>query len=130
MPPELEATFRESICMNVRSLRKDGTPVDTPMWVVPIDGRLSCYTDDRTFKVKRFRRNPAVKVAASDVFGIRSTPWYPGRVSFVEDPEGRQRVFDALKQKYGIHWQLSLWGSLLVGRVKHRLVLSFELDTD
>jgi PPOX class probable F420-dependent enzyme len=119
----LEAAFRDSICMNMRSYRKDGTPVDTPTWVVPIDGKLCCYTDDRSYKVKRMRRNPVVEVAASDVWGIRSTAWYPARVRFVEDAPGRQRVFDALKQKYGIHWKLSLWGSLLVGRVKHRIVL-------
>jgi len=127
MSPELEATFRESICMNVRSLRRDGTPVDTPMWTVPIDGRLCCYTDDRTFKVKRMRRNPQVEVAASDVWGIRSTDWFPARCSFIQDEAQRQRVFSALKEKYGIHYNLSLWGSLLVGRVKHRLVLSLEL---
>jgi PPOX class probable F420-dependent enzyme len=128
MSPELEDTFRASVCMNVRSFRKDGTPVDTPTWVIPIDGHLCCYTDDRAYKVKRLRRNPKVEVAASDVWGMRSTPWFAGRCSIVEDEAQRQRVFDALRVKYGIHWKMSLWGSLLTGRVKHRVVLQFDLD--
>jgi uncharacterized protein len=128
MSPELENTFRASICMNVRSFRKDGTPVDTPTWVVPIDGRLYCYTDDRSYKIKRLRRNPQVEVAASDVWGIRSTAWFPGRCTVVEDEPQRRRVFDAIRDKYGIHWKMSLWGSLLTGRVKHRIVLQFDLD--
>jgi len=128
MSPELEQTFRSSICMNVRSYRKDGTPVDTPTWVVPLDGRLCCYTDDRSYKLKRLRRNPRVEVAASDVWGLRSTPWFGARCTIVEDAHQRQHVFDALRDKYGIHWKMSLWGSLLTGRVKHRAVLCFELD--
>lgn len=127
MPPELEAVFRDSMCMNLRSFRKDGTPVDTPTWCIPIDGRLCCYTDDRTFKYKRMRREPRIEVAACDVWGRRSTEWYSARCSFVTEPAERDRVFGALRAKYKIHYDMSLWGSLLVGRVKHRVVLQVEL---
>jgi PPOX class probable F420-dependent enzyme len=131
MPPELRDLLAKSICMNIRSFRKDGTPVDTPTWVVPIDGKYACcYTDDRTFKYKRMRNNPNVWIAASDVWGRCSTPFYPAKVRFPQEPERRNAVFDALRVKYGIHWKLSLWGSLLTGRVKHRVVLEFEIAHD
>jgi uncharacterized protein len=127
MPPELEATFRDTMCMSLRSFRKDGTPVDTPTWCIPIDGRLCCYTDDRTFKYKRMRREPRIEVAACDVWGRRSTEWYHAQCHIVTDEPERQRVFQALRAKYKIHYDMSLWGSLLVGRVKHRVVLKVEL---
>src|SRR5688572_25530036 len=123
MPPELEAVFRDSVCMKLRSFRKDGTPVDTPTWCIPIDGQLCCYTDDRTFKYKRMRRNPDIEVSACDVWGMRSTEWYRARCHIETDPSARDRVFEELRAKYKIHYNLSLWGSLLVGRVKHRVVL-------
>jgi PPOX class probable F420-dependent enzyme len=128
MVPELEDAFRASPCMNLRSFRKDGTPVDTPTWCVPLDGRLCCYTDDRTFKIKRMRREPRIEVAACDVWGRRSTEWYRAHCHIVGDSTERDRVFGALREKYKIHYQMSLWGSLLVGRVKHRVVLQIELD--
>jgi hypothetical protein len=97
--------FAQSPCMNLRSFRKDGTPVDTPVWCTPYEGgKLVCYTDDRTF-----------------------SPWYHARCRVVQDPAERERIFASIRTKYGIHWYLSLWGSLLTNRVKHRLVLEFEL---
>jgi PPOX class probable F420-dependent enzyme len=128
MAPDLEDVFRVSPCMSLRSFRKDGTPVDTPTWCVPIDGRLCCYTDDRTYKIKRMRREPRIEVAACDVWGRRSTEWYRARCHIVSDPGERDRVFGALRKKYKLNYDLSLWGSLLVGRVKHRVVLQVELD--
>lgn len=120
--------FKDSQCMNLRSFRKDGTPVDTPVWTTPYEGgKLVCYTDDRTFKYKRLQRNQDVELAACDVVGRCSTPWYRARCRFVTDEPERQRIFDRIRTKYGIHWYMSLWGSIVTDRVKHRVVLEFEL---
>ena len=127
---ELRAALTKSQCMNVRSFRKDGTPVDTPTWVVPIDDHFGCYTDDRTFKLKRMRRNPQIELAACDVWGRRSTPWFAGQVRIVQEEPRRQAIFGLLKNKYGIHWHMSWWGSVLTDRVKHRVVLEFAVTSD
>ena len=113
--------------MNLRSFRKDGTPVDTPVWTTPHAGKFVCYTDDRSFKYKRVKRNPAVELAACDVVGRCSTPWYHARCRIVEDPAERAQIFDKIRAKYGVHWYLSLWGSMLTDRVRHRVVLEFEV---
>jgi PPOX class probable F420-dependent enzyme len=127
MADDLIATIAASECMNVRSFKKDGSPVDTPMWVIALDGRLCNYTDERTYKVKRIRRNPKVEVAACNVWGKCSTDWVPATCRIVEDEARRQQVFELLRAKYGIHWYLSLWGSKLTGKTKYRRVLEFEL---
>jgi PPOX class probable F420-dependent enzyme len=127
MTIDIESSFRGSICMNLRSFRKDGTPVDTPLWVISDAGRFGSYTDERSFKAKRVRRNPRVEVAACDVWGRCSTPWYAARCRVVEEAADRERIFSRIREKYGIHWKLSLWGSLLTGKVKHRMVMEFEL---
>lgn len=129
MGAELYEQMQAAQCINLRSFRKDGTPVDTPLWVVPTGPRsFASYTDDRTIKVKRLRRNSQIEVAASDVWGRVSTPWFPAVCNFIRDEERRQVVFDLLREKYGIHWHMSLLGSRLTGRVPHRLVLEYVLD--
>lgn len=130
MSSELREALTKSMCMNLRSFRKDGTPVDTPLWVVPVDEHFGSYTDDRSFKYKRLRRNSQVEVAACDVWGRRSTPWYAAECRIVEEPARRQTIFDLIRDKYGIHWKLSLWGSLLTNRVKHRAVLEVTVHSD
>jgi uncharacterized protein len=120
-------TVAASVCMNVRSFRKSGVPVDTPTWTIRIGDRLAAYTDDRSFKWKRMKNNPNVEIAACDVWGRCSSPWYPGRVRVVEAPEERERVFQALKAKYGIHYKMSYLGSIPTGRIPHRVVLEFEI---
>ena len=117
----------ESLCMNLRTLRKDGTPVDTPIWVVPIDGRICSYTDGRSFKAKRARNNPRVEVAACDVWGKNRGPWYPAVCRFVEDEAQRARVYALIAKKYGGHYTRSTLGSRLTGRIKHRVVLEIEV---
>jgi PPOX class probable F420-dependent enzyme len=130
MAIDVQSAFGSSVCMNLRSFRKDGTPVDTPLWVTADGGRFGSYTDDRSFKAKRVVRNPVVEIAACDVFGRCSTAWYPAKCRVVEAPEERQRIFRNIEKKYGIHWKMSLWGSLLTGRIKHRVVLEFEVTGD
>jgi PPOX class probable F420-dependent enzyme len=124
---DILAPLHGAPCINLRTFRKDGTPVDTPLWVVVIDGRPHSYTDGRSHKIKRLRRNPRVEVAASDVWGICSTPWYPAVCRFVEEGAARDRVFSAIATKYGLNWTMAQWGSLLTGRAKHRVVMELEL---
>lgn len=51
------------------SYRKDGTPVATPVWIVPSDGKLYFISETETFKVKRVRRNSDVTLQPCDARG-------------------------------------------------------------
>lgn len=118
----------DALCLSLRTFRKDGMPVDTPVWVVQVDDALCMYTDGRTYKAKRLRRNPRVEVAACDVWGKLSGPRYDGVCHFVEEPEQRARIFAAIRKKYGFHSWTSDFGAMLAGKKKHRLVLAITLD--
>lgn len=49
----------------ITTFRRDGTPASTPVWVVSDDPhRLLIATGADTWKVRRIRRNPHVRVAA------------------------------------------------------------------
>lgn len=55
--------------LSITSYKRDGTAVATPVWFVQQDGRLLVETDASSGKVKRIRRNPAVRVAACTASG-------------------------------------------------------------
>jgi PPOX class probable F420-dependent enzyme len=61
--------------LSVTSFRRDGTPVATPVWFVPEDGRVLVETDAQSYKVKRIRHNPSVTVATCTASGrLRGAP--------------------------------------------------------
>lgn len=51
------------------SFRTDGTPVNTPVWIVPFNDGFAFTTDAEAHKVRRIRKNNKVTVAVSDYRG-------------------------------------------------------------
>lgn len=61
--------------LSIGSYRRDGTEVATPVWFVQEGGSLLVETDAQSGKVKRIRRNPAVRVAPCTARGrLRAQP--------------------------------------------------------
>jgi uncharacterized protein len=141
---ESEATFfvREGVTLapmgtelddaryvNLLSYKRDGTGAQTPVWAAPLDGKLVIFTGGESYKVKRIRRNPKVRVARCDARGALLGPWLDGTCAFVEEPARQARIIDVLKSKYG--WQMRLldFFSTLSGRAKKRAYLEVTLAT-
>lgn len=113
--------------ISLRSYKRDGNPVDTPVWAAPLDGGLVVFTLRQSFKVKRIRRNPRVQVARCGMFGAVSSPWVDGRCVLVTDPAQEARAFQALDAKYT--WQMRL-GTMMrrfVGGEEQRVILAITL---
>jgi PPOX class probable F420-dependent enzyme len=55
--------------LSLTTYKRDGTAVSTPVWFVQDDGRLLIVTDGASGKVKRIRKNPAVRVALCTASG-------------------------------------------------------------
>jgi PPOX class probable F420-dependent enzyme len=89
--------------------RKDGTPVDTPVWIVPFDGALAIWTGTTTGKVRRVRRNPTVTLATCNARGGNAGSAHGGRAEMLPDTDG-PRVLDGLRRKYG--WTASFYFAL------------------
>jgi uncharacterized protein len=121
--------FADAKYVNLRSFKRDGSPVDTPVWFALVDDRIVIFTDGTSYKVKRVRRNPKVELARCDVRGGLLGPWLPGSCRVVEgEPELIRRSYDALNAKYGWMMRLGTVFSTLAGRVKRRLILEATLD--
>lgn len=114
--------------VSLLSWKRDGSGVETPVWAAPLDGKLVVFTLKDSFKVKRVRRNPKVRVAKCGVAGKLLGPWHDGTCVLVTDPAHEARAYDALNAKYG--WQMRL-GTLmrsLFGGLDKRCVLEIALD--
>ncbi len=119
----------DSRYINLMSFKRDGGGVETPVWVAPLDGKLVIFTGGDSYKVKRIRRNPRVRVARCTGRGKLLGPWLEGTCSIVEDPQRQQSIMRALTQKYG--WQMHLLNffAKIGGRVEKRAYLEVTLDT-
>lgn len=99
------------------SFRKDGTPVSSPVWIAPADGKLYFFSEVGAYKVKRIRRNPSVTLQPCDIRG-KLTPGAPvvqgtARIlDFADGPRARKIV----NRKYWLLGPLSEFGVWITRR--------------
>ena len=83
----------------LRTFRRDGRPVDTPVHVVCHDGRLFIRTFDPSGKLKRIRRDPMVLVAPCTTRGRVLGPTFGLRARILDGSEA-EAVARLLAEKY------------------------------
>ena len=113
--------------VNLETFRKNGTGVQTPVWVAPLGEELIIFTNGDSYKVKRLRRNPKVRIAECGVRGALKGPWHDGQGRIVEDPALKSAGLDALHKKYGWQMRLADWGGRLAGTKKNWAILSIKV---
>jgi PPOX class probable F420-dependent enzyme len=87
--------------LSLTSFRRDGSGVATPMWFVSDNGQLVVETDADSYKVKRIRRDPHVRVAVCDARGRLRGEAVDAEARLLPDSE-RERVERLLARKYRI----------------------------
>lgn len=85
--------------ISLETFKKNGQGVKTPVWFVLHDGAFYVYTEADSWKVKRIRNNPRVRVAVSDIRGNVKGEWMEATASSI-DGEERLRADKLLDQKY------------------------------
>jgi uncharacterized protein len=114
--------------VNLETFRKDGTGVQTPVWVARDRNDIVIFTNGDSYKVKRLRRNPKVRIAECSVRGALKGPWHDGTGQLVDDEAAKQSAIRALHKKYG--WQMKLidWGARLSGSKRNWAVIVVRLQ--
>jgi uncharacterized protein len=125
--PALSA-LAEATYVSLRTFRRDGSSVDTPVWVAGLDGSLVAFTDGTSWKVKRIRANPHCAAAVCNAVGTVSSRWFPGSVHVIVDLERERRAFEALRSKYGLQMRMLDVVSWIGGRIGRRVVLEVVLS--
>jgi PPOX class probable F420-dependent enzyme len=94
MPDPNLAQFEGQKYISLETFKKSGQGVKTPVWFVLHDGAFYAYTEADSWKVKRIRNNPRVRVAVCDIRGNVKGPWLDATASLVDGEE--RRVADGL----------------------------------
>ena len=122
------AELQRSEYISLRSWKRDGTSVDTPVWCAGLEGKLVVFTLRESYKVKRIARNPKVQVASCDLRGKLLGPFCEGTCHAIEDAEREASAYEALTRKYGWQMRVGNFFSALTGRKRRRVVLEIALS--
>ena len=87
MPEPTLAQFEDQNYLSLETFKKNGQGVKTPVWFVLHANALYVYTKADSWKVKRIRNGPRVRVAACDIRGTIRGPWLDATASLVEGDE-------------------------------------------
>ncbi|MEN6410081.1 MAG: PPOX class F420-dependent oxidoreductase [Anaerolineaceae bacterium] len=111
-PLPIPSQFDHQDYMTLETDRRDGTPVTTPVWFVEQEGVLYFRTMASSGKVKRLRRNPSLRVVASDFRGNPLGEWIDA-TAVLQDAAETRRINDLMTQKYGMKkWFLDIFGGM------------------
>ena len=99
MPDPKLAPFDGQNYISLETFKKNGQGVKTPVWFVLHRNAFYVYTEADSWKVKRIRRNPRVRVAVCNIRGDIKGPWLDATASLVEGDE-RLAADTLLDRKY------------------------------
>ncbi|WP_061559351.1 PPOX class F420-dependent oxidoreductase [Mycobacterium simiae] len=91
---------------SLRTFRRDGTPVDTPIWFA-MDGDALVFRTKAGPKTKRLTARPEVELTACDYRGRvhEGAPTLTGRATLLFGPDA-ERANRLLHQRYGWQWNI------------------------
>ena len=94
------AQFANEKYLNLETYRKNGTPVDTPVWFALEGDTFHVYSRADAGKVKRIRNSPNARIAPCDARGKVKGAWIDAKARIVEGAEAA-RGQELLTEKYG-----------------------------
>ena len=99
MPDPKLAQFDGQNYISLETFKKNGEGVKTPVWFVLHANAFYVYTEADSWKVKRVRNNPRVRVAVCSMRGDIKGPWLDAKASLVDGDE-RLAADKLLDRKY------------------------------
>ena len=103
MPADLDTAKYVSFV----TYKKDGSPVATPVWVVPFEGGYAFTTEPNAFKVKRLRHDARATLTVCDMRGKIATgaTVHTGAAVILNESDS-QRVDALIGKKYVIGYRM------------------------
>jgi uncharacterized protein len=87
VPDPKLAQVRDQKYISLETFKKNGQGVKTPVWFVVHDNAFYVYTEADSWKVKRVRNSPRVRIAVCSIRGDIRGPWLDATASLVEGEE-------------------------------------------
>src|SRR2546422_8878188 len=111
--------------LNLESVKREGTPVQPPVWFAEEHGVLYVYTLANAGKVKRIRRNPRIRIAPCTMRGTVIGPWVEADATIV-DATTAAHGHALLRHKYGWMKRIGDLSSRLLHR--ERVVIAIRVS--
>ena len=96
------AALAEEPFVSITTFKRDGTPVSTPVWCAADNGTLLVFSAADSWKVKRIRRDPHVRIAPCSARGRPRGPAVDADARLMEETA---EVEALLLRKYGWAWR-------------------------
>ena len=87
--------------VSLRTFRRSGVAVDTPVWCAPADGHLYVFSAGEAGKVKRIRNDGNAQLAPCNATGKLRGEWVDCNAVLLDGGEEVQTSLRALRHKYG-----------------------------
>lgn len=121
-------TITDAPYISLRTFRRNGTPVDTPVWVAAeSEDTHYVFSAADAGKVKRIRISSTAQVATCDARGGSLGEWQDCHAYLVSDSDENDTAYRLLRQKYGWQMKLTDFFSRLSGRINNRAVIRLEI---
>jgi len=112
--------------LNLATFRKTGVAVETPIWFAKDGDTLYAFSTAEAGKVKRLRNSSRARIAPCTVTGKLTGGWVDAEAFVLDDKEGKDRAYQAIKKKYGLKMTALNIGAFLGGRLNKRAFLSIK----
>lgn len=114
--------------VSLATYRRNGREVRTPVWLAELDGRYYLFSENKAGKIKRIRANGSARLAACDARGRVKSEWLDARARLVTEMDLIERVYAALREKYGLTMKITDLFSKLTGRYEKRVIIEVEVN--
>lgn len=118
--------------VSLRTFKRDGAAVATPMWIGRDGDQLFFWTPVESWKAKRVRNNPRVALTPCSRGGkVREGATTVGGVAeVITDPATVQRLAGVIRRKYGFEFVIVTFIERILARGKKpRLILRIALSS-
>jgi uncharacterized protein len=95
MPSHIPPAIQDQKYISLKTFRKNGIGVSTPVWFGEQDGKVYVMTRSDMGKTKRIRNNPKVTVAPCTIRGTVAGPEFPATARILtpeEFAQGRETI--------------------------------------
>jgi PPOX class probable F420-dependent enzyme len=104
--------------VSLTTFKRDGSAVAGPMWIAPDGDDLVVWTPADTWKVKRLRRDPRVRLSSCNRTGkvAPDAPALEATAVVIDDPAQVSHVEARIRAKYGFEFRVITFVEAVLAR--------------
>ena len=116
--------FQNQAFLNLKTFRKDGTGVNTPVWFIEDGEHFYIRTVADSWKVKRIRANSQVRVVPCKAQGEPVGAWVLASAQQINNPTREQEINKLFNRKYGLQKRMFD----LMGKLRQHKMATLEIE--